>query len=119
MYHRRMKVQRVYIDTSVLGGCFDAEFAPWSNALMQDFRSGRFQPVVSDVVAAEINAAPVSVQTLYADLLTLNPEIVSTTEPALSLADRYQQRGILTPNFYADGLHSALATIAEVDVFGE
>jgi hypothetical protein len=24
---------RIYIDTSVLGGCFDSEFAPWSNGL--------------------------------------------------------------------------------------
>ena len=28
----------------------------------------------------------------------------------------YQQRGILTPKYYADGIHIAFATIAEVDV---
>ncbi len=27
---------RIYIDTSVLGGCFDAEFSTWSNALIRD-----------------------------------------------------------------------------------
>jgi hypothetical protein len=43
-----MKVQRVYIDTSVLGGCFDTEFSPWSNALIGDFRTGRLKPVVSE-----------------------------------------------------------------------
>ena len=25
---------RIYIDTSVLGGCFDVEFAEWSNGLI-------------------------------------------------------------------------------------
>jgi hypothetical protein len=33
-----MKILRVYIDTSVIGGCFDAEFSLWSNGLMHDFR---------------------------------------------------------------------------------
>ena len=50
LYDLFMKVQRVYIDTSVLGGCFDTESAEWSNALMGDFRSGRLKPVLSDVV---------------------------------------------------------------------
>jgi len=83
---------------------------------MQDFRLGRLKPVVSVVVAAEINRAPDYVQDLYADLLMLHPESLPTTEPALELADRYQQRGILTPKFYDDGLHIALATTADVDV---
>ena len=26
-----MKRQRIYVDTSVLGGCFDPEFSPWPN----------------------------------------------------------------------------------------
>lgn len=34
-------VLRVYLDTSVIGGCFDDEFEVWSNALLRDFRSGR------------------------------------------------------------------------------
>ena len=45
---------RIYIDTSVLGGCFDPEFAAWSNGLMRDFRAGRLVPVLSDVTAAEV-----------------------------------------------------------------
>jgi hypothetical protein len=38
-----MKVQRVYVDTSVLGGCFDVEFATWSSGLITDFRKGRLE----------------------------------------------------------------------------
>lgn len=34
-----MKKLRVYRDTSVVGGCFDPEFAAWSNALMADTSS--------------------------------------------------------------------------------
>ena len=111
-----MKVQRVYIDTSVLGGCFDVEFAQWSNALLNDFRSGRLKPVVSDVVEAEVEDAPNVVQAIYVELVTLAAEVVSSAAAAFDLADVYQQRRIVTPKYYDDGLHIALATIAEVDV---
>ena len=35
---------------------------------------------------------------------------------AFELDDLYQESGILTSNFYDDGLHIALATLAEVDL---
>lgn len=111
-----MKAQRVYIDTSVLGGCFDPEFARWSNALLADFRSGRLKPVISEIITAEIADAPPAVRALLADLLTLTPETLVITPEALALADAYQAHGILAPKFYADGLHIALASIAEVDL---
>lgn len=114
-----MKVQRVYIDTSVLGGCFDAEFAPWSNALMSDFRLGRLRPVVSELIEAELADAPEKLQDVYVDLLMMETEVLSLTDSALALADIYQQRGILMPKFYDDGAHIALAIIAEVDLIGE
>ena len=111
-----MKAQRVYIDTSVLGGCFDPEFARWSNALMADFRSGHLKPVISEIITAEIADAPPEVRELLADLLALAPETLVITPEVLALADAYQAHGILTPKFYADGLHIALATSAEVDL---
>jgi hypothetical protein len=111
-----MKVQRVYLDTSVVGGCFDPEFARWSNALMQNFRHGVLFPLLSDLLAAEINDAPEAVRSLYQELLTINPVILTVTQEVLDLADQYQQRGILTSKYYDDGLHIALATISESDV---
>lgn len=111
-----MKVQRVYLDTSVLGGCFDPEFAPWSNGLVADFRNKTLHPVLSTVVAAELQAAPQPVQAVYEELVTLGADMLQVTEPAIELAAAYQQRGILTPKFYTDGLHIALATVAEVDI---
>jgi hypothetical protein len=30
-----MKKLRIYIDTSVIGGCFDAEFSEWSNSVAE------------------------------------------------------------------------------------
>ena len=111
-----MKIQRIYIDTSVIGGCFDPEFAEWSNGLLQDFRNGTFQPLLSEVIGAEIEDAPADVQVIYAELIALNAEVLTVEESALELADQYQERGILTSNFYDDGLHIALATVAEADL---
>jgi len=111
-----MKVQRIYIDTSVIGGCFDLEFAEWSNGLIADFRNGIFQPLLSEVIAAEIEEAPENVQSVYAELVALSADILTVSESALELADEYQKRGILSPNFYEDGLHIALATVAQADL---
>ena len=36
-----MHRQRIYIDTSVIGGCFDDEFAEWSNKLFEEFIEGK------------------------------------------------------------------------------
>ena len=111
-----MKAQRVYVDTSIIGGCHDEEFAIWSNGLMKDFRLGNFRPVISQIVALEVAEAPDQVRETYAELLTLEHDFLETTEEVLRLADSYLASGILTPNFYDDAQHIALATVAEVDL---
>ena len=111
-----MKIQRVYVDTSVIGGCLDPEYAVWSEGLMRDFSNRIFRPVTSDVVQAEIDLAPVLIQQKYADLLGMKPELLTVTPAALELANTYQVQGVLTPKYYNDGLHIALATIGQVDV---
>ena len=52
----------------------------------------------------------------YQKLLECQPDILNVTGEAIALADAYQKQGVLTPKYYDDGLHIALATIAEVDV---
>ena len=60
-----MKIPRIYIDTSVIGGCFDDEFNVWSNALFDDLRKGLFKPMISSVVTEEIKVAPDWVKKQY------------------------------------------------------
>ncbi len=111
-----MKVQRVYTDTSVIGGCFDAEFALWSNGLVRDFHLGNFAPIVSEIVEAEVADAPENVRGVLADLLRAGAERVVVSDDVVDLADTFQSRGVLTPKFYDDGLHVALATTSGADV---
>ena len=111
-----MKSLRIYLDTSVLGGCYDPEFERWSAALIQDFRLGHFRPVLSDVTAAEVLPAPEPVREVYAELLDLGAEVLPVTPEALGLRATYEARGILGSRFENDMLHIALATVADVDV---
>ena len=111
-----MNVLRIYVDTSVLGGCFDDEFAPWSTALLRAFHAGRFRAILSEVIAAEVRRAPEPIRVAYADLLASGAEVLTVSDEALQLLAAYQSRAILPPQFANDLLHIALATIADVDV---
>ena len=111
-----MKVQCVYVDMSVIGGCFDEEFALWSNGLMEDFRQGTFKPVLSEIVAAEIAPAPEQVRAQYAELLTPAPQFAELTDEVHQLSAAYEARQILPHKFANDALHIALATVAEGDM---
>jgi hypothetical protein len=84
-----MKAQRVYVDTSVLGGCFDPEFARWSNALIADFRADRLKPVISEIIIAETADAPhdkirlftaVNLEQGYKPLAIYSPREVASDE---------------------------------------
>ena len=111
-----MKRQRIYLDTSVIGGCLDDEFAPWSNGLYQVFREGHFVPVVSHLVAAELVLAPQPVQAKYQELLDFESEMLGESPEASALAAKYGEHRMLPKSFTADGLHIALATVAAVDI---
>ncbi len=90
-----MKTQRVYIDTSVIGGCFDTEFSIWSKGLIKDLEIGNFKPVISEIVATEINSAPQLVRNQYDKILLLNPEILKIDDEALELVSFYHKHDIL------------------------
>ena len=60
--------QRVYIDTSVIGGCFDKEFKEWSNQLFEDFKNGTRIPIVSDVTIDELSDAPEKVRNKFYEI---------------------------------------------------
>ena len=110
-----MEQFRIYIDTSVLGGCFDPEFASWSNGLMRDFRAGRLVPVLSEVTAAEAASAPAPVRDLHQEMLGLAGAVLPVTPAVLTLVTQYETKKILGARFRTDMQHIALATIAGVD----
>jgi hypothetical protein len=79
-----MKRLRIYVDTSLFGGCLDPEFTEWSNALTNDFRSDRCILVVSDVTTGEMAAAPEPVRELFSGLLGIADNLPVTEEALVS-----------------------------------
>ena len=56
-----MKKFRVYADASVFGGCFDTEFIDDSLAFFDQIKKGLFKIIISPILLAELNEAPVKV----------------------------------------------------------
>ena len=111
-----MKKSRIYVDTSVIGGCCDPEFELWSRGLLADFQRGLFTLLLSAVTHAEIQDAPPEVKEVYGDFLDCEHVFLRLTTEAIELADAYLGHKILTENYRDDARHVALATVGEADV---
>lgn len=110
-----MKPLRVYIDTSVVGGCLDPEFRAASMQLFQRFRDGSMVMVTSDLLKTELARAPGPVRALVDDV-SLTREYVLVSPDAESLAIRYIEKGVIGGARHADALHVACATVRCLDL---
>ncbi len=111
-----MKKTRIYVDTSVIGGCCDPEFQDWSCGLLSDFQAGTFLLFLSELTDAEIQDAPEDVQNIYTEFRECTNRILDLTSEVIELADAYLNHNILTQNFRNDARHIAIATIAGADL---
>jgi predicted nucleic acid-binding protein len=92
-----MSVLRVYIDTSVFGGYFDAEFADASRRFFDAIVARSIVALISDTLVAEVIAAPLNVQELLAKTLQSGGERLPLTTEATTLRDAYLRAGVVTP----------------------
>jgi hypothetical protein len=106
---------RVYIDTSVVGGCFDDEFVQESRSLMEMAHEGRITLVISDLLARELDDAPPDVRAVLAQLSGDAVERVQMNEESERLRSAYLDAGVVGEQHGNDAHHVALATIARVD----
>lgn len=110
-----MKPMRVYIDTSVFGGCFDEEFQEASKEFFGAVREGKIVPLISDVLVAESVDAPEDVQDLLQEVIDAGCERLSLGVDVERLRDRYVSAGVVSEKFAGDALHVAHATLARAD----
>jgi hypothetical protein len=106
---------RIYIDTSVIGGCFDPEFAEWSNKLIRDFIAGRNIAVISDQTLGELEKAPAQVRRVVRSIPEAHLMMVQLDAEARSLARRYVADGAISRKHIVDAQHIAIATVQHVD----
>jgi len=109
-------ILRVYIDTSVIGGCFDSEYEIPSKQLWNEFRAGKKLALLSDLLQLELEEAPTKVQRLLSELPETSVEFLSLDEEAIALAGEYIQDGAVAESSLSDARHIAIATIARADV---
>ena len=107
---------RIYIDTSVIGGCEDEEFSQRSIQLFEEFREGLRIAVISDLTRRELEKAPESVRKVLLSLPDTSVENVFLTEEAETLAQNYINEGVLSARHIVDAQHIAIASVKRVDV---
>lgn len=109
-------VLRVYLDTSVIGGCLDDEFAPGSRKLFDRGRAGTAKLVISEITIAELAGAPQEVRMIIESAPLQSIEYIYQDDRSNALADAYVRHGAVSRRMLADAQHIALATVAGVDV---
>ena len=107
--------ERLYFDSSVIGGYYDTEFAEDSKRLIGYAQEERIVVLMSEVVVQEILKAPARVQEIMFSIPSGILERIELTAEILSLRDAYLSAQILSPRWGDDALHVAAATVARAD----
>jgi len=111
-----VKKDRIYIDTSIVGGFFDREFEHETKMLFEQLENKEVIFIVSDLLDLELERAPKRVK----DLLFRYPndcfERITFDKEAKELGEKYIQENIVGKTSIEDCYHIAMATIHNVDV---
>ena len=107
---------RIYVDTSVIGGCFDTEFEGPSRRLFEQFSKGKSLLVVSDLTLLELGGAPEQVRALLREVPEACTEEVIFNREAAELAEHYIAAEVVGTASRTDARHIATATVHHVTV---
>jgi len=111
-----MKRQRIYIDTSIVGGFFDKEFEKETKLLFQRLENKEIIFITSDVLFDELEDAPPKVKSLLDNYDESYLEKIVITDEAKELANKYIAENVVGKTSLDDCRHIALATINNADV---
>lgn len=109
-------IQRIYIDTSVVGGYFDEEFREATIKLFERLDNNEIIFVISDLLDLELINAPLRVREQLLRYSADKFQRVELTQEAVKLADTYIDEKVVGKTSLEDCRHIALATIHKVDV---
>lgn len=109
-------IQRVYIDTSVVGGIYDNEFDIFTKMFFDKAFRGEIKLIISELLEEELINAPERVKDFFRTLPTNQLELVRLTKDAIELAEMYIEEKVVGETSRADCRHIALATLSTSDV---
>ena len=107
-------VPTLYLDTSVIGGYFDAEWMKGTRELWRLMELGIYRFVTSTVTPRELILAPDRVRALF-DTTFPDENILPATDEADQLALAYLRHGILPEKCADDAAHVAACTVAGIE----
>lgn len=103
----------LYLDSSVIGGYFDAEFEEATRKLWQEMEAGAYRFVTSPLVSQEIAGAPENVRTLLAATF-IQSDLLPLTEEIEQLTAAYMGQKIVPARYEDDARHVAVATVHHI-----
>lgn len=114
-----MKRPRLYLETSVWNFCF-ADDAPEKKEITVIFfdkiKQGEYEIFVSDIVIEEMSRANDKKKQLLLNMLKeYTPKRLIINEQVVALANKYIAEGVFPLNKIEDAIHTAVATIFEMD----
>lgn len=111
-----MKKDRIYIDTSIVGGYFDTEFEVETKSLFKRLTDKEVIFVISDLLDIELERAPERVKNLLYQYPDDFFERLTLTLEAKELGELYVKENVVGQTSIEDCYHIAMATINNVDV---
>lgn len=107
--------QRIYIDTSVIGGYFDIEFEIPTKLLFDRIMNREFIVYFSEVNETELEFAPQHIRDLTKQIPTDLLKHIEIDEEVEELAQTYIAEKILGKASENDAYHLALASVNRLD----
>jgi hypothetical protein len=104
----------LYLDTSVIGGYYDAEFMVDTRALWRLHASGRFIFASSIVAGREALGAPRRVRLLMRATFAQR-DLLPLSEAADELTAAYLAQGVVSRKYADDAFHVAICTLARIE----
>lgn len=109
-------IQRIYIDTSVVGGFFDIEFMEPTKRLFKSLEKSELKFIVSDLLELELSFAPPKVRDLLSNYHESHFEKIELNEEILSLANMYISEKVVGKSSLEDCRHIATAIVIRADI---
>lgn len=109
-----MHALSLYLDTSVFGGYFDAEFMADTRALWRLREAGYYRFVTSQLVFQEIAGAPKRVRELIRGMFSPD-EVLERTAEMEELAQAYLAQKVVPQIFDDDARYVAVCTVARIE----
>ena len=111
--------QRIYIDTSVIGGYHDKEFKEDTRRFFDGIISKDFFAYLSEISQLELIKAPERVKNVVNTIPSDCLFFLQLTDEAKVLAEQYLSEAVLRQTSRNDAYHISIATTNRLDVLSE